>query len=257
VFIRNVQYHYSPLTVYADGLIDCWGCVDLNLFRQKVKQGWVATQAPKGAAISIFNLGMAEVASAEWQYTPAEFAKEIERAVETLNPERKGLVDMKGEEVEIRNGVRHAKFGLTDGKPYYLDPSNDAEILGDSMPVFVRMGSEIHLSHWFVYADGSGQIGPASVRSSANEIANRFDGGDLATTVPDGEFVTIEGLGRFQAKNGGWHVHAKQRVREAMDKIAILRGETGSIKNCLNPHFLFELLVSGCMIEPTPVFMRL
>ncbi|WP_161977171.1 NADAR family protein [Dictyobacter kobayashii] len=39
----------SDLKVYADGMIDCWGLVDLATFRQQVASGWVATTFPQGA----------------------------------------------------------------------------------------------------------------------------------------------------------------------------------------------------------------
>lgn len=42
--LRNgATYYLSDLKVYADGLIDCWGLVDVDGFREKVGQGWVAT----------------------------------------------------------------------------------------------------------------------------------------------------------------------------------------------------------------------
>src|ERR1043165_6227212 len=35
-FIHNFSYHFSPIHVYADGAINCWGFVDLSLFRGKI-----------------------------------------------------------------------------------------------------------------------------------------------------------------------------------------------------------------------------
>jgi hypothetical protein len=44
VFIKNWQtYFLADLKVYADGLIDCWGLVNIEGFCEKVRQGWVAT----------------------------------------------------------------------------------------------------------------------------------------------------------------------------------------------------------------------
>ena len=57
VFIKNGSTFYlSDLKIYADGLIDCWGLVDLEGFREKVAQGWVATEPPDGAQAVAYNL---------------------------------------------------------------------------------------------------------------------------------------------------------------------------------------------------------
>lgn len=53
VFINNGgTYYLTDLKVYADGLIDCWGLVDLDGFRQKLTSGWVATTLPDGGRAS-------------------------------------------------------------------------------------------------------------------------------------------------------------------------------------------------------------
>lgn len=58
VFVRNGDTHYlSDLLIYADGLIDCWGPVDLEGFRQKVRSGWVATTLPANARASSPDIG--------------------------------------------------------------------------------------------------------------------------------------------------------------------------------------------------------
>jgi ribA/ribD-fused uncharacterized protein len=58
VFINNGgKYFLSDLKVYADGLIDCWGLVDLDGFREKVRKGWVATRLPENGQASAHHLG--------------------------------------------------------------------------------------------------------------------------------------------------------------------------------------------------------
>ncbi|GIG21377.1 hypothetical protein Cch01nite_21010 [Cellulomonas chitinilytica] len=53
VFIHNGDTFYlTELKIYEDGLVDCWGLVDLAEFRQKVASGWVATELPAGARVS-------------------------------------------------------------------------------------------------------------------------------------------------------------------------------------------------------------
>jgi predicted NAD-dependent protein-ADP-ribosyltransferase YbiA (DUF1768 family) len=62
VFIKNgPTYYLADLKVYADGLIDCWGLVDLDGFRQKVHEGWVATSLAEHGRASAHHL-------AEWRF---------------------------------------------------------------------------------------------------------------------------------------------------------------------------------------------
>jgi|SRR5271165_6907862 len=58
IFIKNGStYFLTELKVYADGMIDCWGLVDLPTFGHKVESGWVATTLKQGATASMHHLG--------------------------------------------------------------------------------------------------------------------------------------------------------------------------------------------------------
>jgi hypothetical protein len=161
-FIHNTRYYYTVVQVYSDGLVDCGGSVDTRMLRRKVEQGWVAVP-PTGAFVSFFNLGAASVGSCHWQWTIAEFLKQVEDTITTLNPSRSGLLDVNGDKSEIPFELKYKQPAY--GKPYLMDDANN-EIPGDSMPVFVFAGSETYLSHWFVYADGSSRVGCTSSLSS-------------------------------------------------------------------------------------------
>jgi hypothetical protein len=50
--VHTVHYHVTTIRVYEDGMIFCWDdLVDLDGFRQKVRQGQVVTSVPNGATI--------------------------------------------------------------------------------------------------------------------------------------------------------------------------------------------------------------
>jgi predicted NAD-dependent protein-ADP-ribosyltransferase YbiA (DUF1768 family) len=57
IFIKNgPTYFLADLKIYADGLIDCWGLVDIDEFREKVRQGWVATTLARNGEASAHHL---------------------------------------------------------------------------------------------------------------------------------------------------------------------------------------------------------
>ena len=240
-FFHNVQYHFMEVHVYSDGLIDCCGCVDAHMFRRTIEQGRVASP-PTGAVARVFNLGAATVGSCHWQRTTAEFLKQVEGTINTLNPSRTGPLDMNGDESEIPFELRYKQPAY--GKPY-IALAADREIDGDSMPVFVFTGSETYLSHWFVFADGSSRVGCTSTLSSVSEIAKKFDGGDLGTSVPNGTRIRVEGVGTFEAQQGSWGVKPTERVREAWDMLAILKGGRGAVQECM-------IRFKECQIAPSP-----
>jgi ribA/ribD-fused uncharacterized protein len=84
VFINNGgRYFLSDLKIYADGLIDCWGLVDLEGFREKVREGWVATRLPEKGQATAHHLGA-------WQFKnptvidSQQLIKEVEETIAEL-----------------------------------------------------------------------------------------------------------------------------------------------------------------------------
>lgn len=84
-FIHNFEYHLTPINIYQDGLIDCWGLVDLAGFAEKVRSGWVVTQPPPGAQISVSFLAAFKAVEASYWIEPEELIKEVADTIEELN----------------------------------------------------------------------------------------------------------------------------------------------------------------------------
>jgi hypothetical protein len=84
-FIHNGSYYLSPISIYQDGLIDCWGLVDFEGFKQKVRSGWVVTQPPEGARVSVPFLADFRAADAYYWVQAEELIKEVADEIEELN----------------------------------------------------------------------------------------------------------------------------------------------------------------------------
>jgi predicted NAD-dependent protein-ADP-ribosyltransferase YbiA (DUF1768 family) len=66
IFIKNgPTYFLTDLKIYADGMIDCWGLVDIDEFRDKLRTGWVATTLTEDIPFSAHHL-------ASWRATEAQ-----------------------------------------------------------------------------------------------------------------------------------------------------------------------------------------
>lgn len=238
-FIHNFSYHFAPIDVYADGAINCWGFVDLPLFRGKLAQGWVVPRAEVGERLSIHNLGGARVEAAEWDHTPDDIEREVMDAIRELNPTWEGLLDMQGSETEVRDGMRSAKLGLGDGKPYRVSLTGD-DVMGEELPVLEVVAGGYRLRHWLIYADGLSQLGYGTELLPLEAVARMFEGGRLALSVPEGSWVTLDGLGRFRAGEGHWYIEPGERVREAYDLLDQLNGGPGAIARCVEVHRAYE-----------------
>ena len=84
-FIHNGPYQLSPISVYKDGMINCWGLVDFEGFKEKVRSGWLVTQPPEGAQLSIAFLADFHAVNAHYWIDPEELIKEVADEIEELN----------------------------------------------------------------------------------------------------------------------------------------------------------------------------
>lgn len=229
-FINNMDRHLATFDVYANGSIDAWGGLDLAFFRRKLRRRWVVPDAPVSADLSVFNLGGARVEKAEWNGSAEKFWEAAIEALRQLNPSLENLIDFEGEDVVIRNGVRHAKLGLMRATPWKSGAGG--EILGDSVPVFAACNGDLRLQPLFVFSDETCRLGSGGPYESLESALAKLQTGELTTSAPDGKWIEIEGLGRFVGQNGYWQVKKRDRSAEIHDKLRVLQGGQSRVEEC-------------------------
>jgi uncharacterized protein (TIGR02996 family) len=84
-FIHNGNYYLASIVAYKDRIIDCWGLVTFEEFREKVRDGWVVTSIPDGATVEIHNVARFTVSGISVFGPEEEFVKEVANAIEELN----------------------------------------------------------------------------------------------------------------------------------------------------------------------------
>lgn len=84
-FIHNGEYFLTEIGIYQDGMIECWEWVDFEGFKQRVHSGWVVTQLPPDARVSVFPLGTFRASDITYEVYPEEFIKEVADEIEALN----------------------------------------------------------------------------------------------------------------------------------------------------------------------------
>jgi hypothetical protein len=85
-FIHNFdKYHLTEIKVFQDGMIDCWGLVNFEEFKQKISIGWVVTSLPDNAQVSVSLLAHFTVTNVRAWVKEEEFIKEVADEIEKLN----------------------------------------------------------------------------------------------------------------------------------------------------------------------------
>lgn len=234
-FIHNGSHYFTELDVYADGLVECWGAVDLEFLADKCKQGWITPTIPDGADVSIHDVIQAKVASGQWRYDSQTYHERLIEQVRRLNPSMDNLIDFKGEDVEIRNGVRHAKIGFTKATPLQT-------ALGESSPTgraryaFVRENGYVFLTAIRIYAGGQIDIHPRYGEERLIDLEafeKLVSSNDISVTVPSGTLVEIDTLGRFRVVDVWSYVERPgDFIDEIADVIVELDGQPDLVAKC-------------------------
>jgi hypothetical protein len=83
--VNNFHFYLTTIVVYADGLIDCWGLMDFDEFKRKLKSGWITINLPPNSELHIYNLGVVNSTEFRQQKSNNDFVKEIEDCILELN----------------------------------------------------------------------------------------------------------------------------------------------------------------------------
>ncbi|PQO40218.1 hypothetical protein [Blastopirellula marina] len=234
-FIRNGRYFFTEISVFADGIFDCWGGVDLDFLARKFAQGWICPGAFVGEEISVHDLMAAQVVACEWDFSAEAYHKRLLGYLADLNPTSQDLVDFEGEDVDIRDGVRWAKVGMIRTTPLQLN-KQDSSPPGDSRNILVRHDGQTFLTVMRIYADGQVDIHPRFDEErfvSVDELGALLKRGEILLSVPDGTVLEIDTLGRMTVTEVMcWIEKPADLIAEVTDSIQKLRGEKSSIQNC-------------------------
>ncbi len=230
-FIHNGGHHYTELKVFEDGVVDCWGGLDLPLFRQKLTTGWIATAAPPGARMSAHGLGGATVEAFEPRWSLQDVEERVMAAIRHWNPALSNLVDLQGEDTELRGKVRWAKLPILDAVPFRQDGGGNL-ILGQHTSIFVGTPREPRLTQWFVFADGMSRLGPEGELVQLEAVEQEVLAGRAFCSIPDGAWLEVDGLGRARLTEGRWFVDPQELIKEQRDRLTQLQGRPSAVQQC-------------------------
>lgn len=235
-FIRNGTYFFTELEVFADGIFECWGAVDQDFLARKFKEGWISATVPSGAKFSIHDVIQGKVVSGSWTHDNRTLHESLLDSLHILNPSMEGLVDFEGEDVEVRNGVRYAKIGFTEGAPLRQSRDSKTDQPSKSRFAFVRENGRVFLTSLRIYADGGIDVHPVFGQERVigiEEFEQVVESGDISVTVPNGTVIEIDQLGRFEVSDVWSYVErSSDFVQEVAEIAGELKGEPDSLTKC-------------------------
>lgn len=86
IYIHNLRYFLTELKIYADGMIDCWETATFEEFKNKVRSGWIATELPNTAEVSVSpGFGDFTATNIANVVKPEELIKEVADIIDELN----------------------------------------------------------------------------------------------------------------------------------------------------------------------------
>jgi hypothetical protein len=210
--IRNGTYFHTRIDVFGPDSIDAWGKTSREGLPEVNPR--LVTEGAVGGAFSVHNLGGGEILEGEWSLSDADFLRGVDLVLAALAAQPK---------VEVPSTLK-------SGRPWGTVPyrsEGDTFLLGGSIPVLTREGDRIALRPWLIYSDGSSQLGPgADLVDLETSIAALEEGAALLRLPPD-SWLEIPGLGRARLvgrRTRAWFVDAHERVKEARDELAGLKG---------------------------------
>ncbi len=126
-FIRNGDYYLTDIVAYQDGMVDCWGLVTFEGFREKVREGWVVTSIPEGARVSIVNVCSFTAINVSVAGPEEELIKDVAAAIGEMNgrptPQQRLIEAIKGlreqETPELQDRFRQAFADLPSYRRKY------------------------------------------------------------------------------------------------------------------------------------------
>ncbi len=235
--ILNMQYHFTDIQVYRDGLVHCWEMVDLELFKKKLNNKWVVTSIPNGERISIFSLGNWTIDQGEWLYDKETFFEYVYSLIQRMNPQLENLYNCHGRTTEKIGHVTVSIFAEPNPKPYYI--SNNQRIFpertnGEKFYIFFRdIDNKLYLAELSIFKNGHVEITSLPQKRSFgfSDIRSLIDDRKIITNIPVGERIYVMGLGSF-ISIGGYGVDVESKYKEFLDKYDTFTGGIGSLEKC-------------------------
>lgn len=239
--INNVNYFFTTVALYEDGVIDCWKKVEFQDIKNVIEKGWLCCEAPNGKNISIFQVGNYTIKSAKWKYNKETYYKTIIDNLKELNPKIENINKITREIPE----EDYKKEILFLSKPFRLEHKINFHqwFNGDNTFIFYNLGGQLYLTTLTAYEDKTFEIGLLEEKYfSLEEIKEMFEKNILTTEVKDRFF--IKNFAEIEIEKINYFVEKSQKFKEIEDMMKKVCEEETTLELCREAYF--EYLADPC-----------
>lgn len=234
----------ARIDVYSDGLVkygDGSNAYDFGSFVKAVHRGdinallgydvWVHFES------RLSGLGSCQVDEFRSLVTTDELIAWTRTTIDELNPCATGLLDFGGveyEDIDPRHpNERRFRSVFATSAQYGKYDEAGRKIAGQPYRVVVHENREWLITDWMIYADGTSQLGAAGTTVSFRDVVAYARAGRVTSSVPDGQWINMDGLGLLKPKKASWWITPDGLIAEAEDILARLQGKEGCVSFCL------------------------
>jgi len=235
-FIENGSYFKTSLDIFHDGIINAWGTIDIDFFKEKIKNGWIQSSVPNGENVSIFHLSQFTIKNGKWTFNAEEFQQYVLDIIHQLNPQRENLYNFYGTDVRLVNKVCYAKNvgAMTPIIEKKQDEYRSKILEGTKISIFKRIDKNtFYLCQVDIFPDGTLRINdlPTTELLSFEKFKDQ-SGKDFISEIKKDSKVIIHGLGEFEIENTFWQNEINDVVGGVADEISKLNNQPDSSDIC-------------------------
>ena len=236
--MNNLNYYYTNLIVYEDGIIDCWEKSHIVQFKAKLNNRRVLSSIPDGSLLSVYNLANLEIKEARWNYNADEFYEYIKSVLLTINPEIANIYSTTQRELDEWENANVLEKPI----PYKINEKFGHKTLkGETNYCFYKQDNKVHLTCINAYSDKTLSIDVVKDKLfSLEEIESFFDNKTLLTSVSNkDEWIYIDGLGEILVDFSTSNTHfigTSEKKKEIIDLVKSVSGEKDSLKICTDAY---------------------
>ena len=237
--IKNGRYFLTQFTLFEDGIIDCWGCVDLGLFEEKLNTQWVVPSFPDGNFAGLSRTGDMQILDAKWaNYSKRAHYNYVRSILEQMNPTLENIFDMQGSETrqDEETGAKYAK--VSRRASHRLKPAHkpsDPILKSETLNHLWQDGQDFRYVESVIFEDRTVvTYGMGTPREQSwAQFTELFEQNAPFASPDPGDRVVIEGLVTFKAGEVGWFKPKNDIYDEYNDVLDTLKGEPSRIQICV------------------------
>lgn len=239
--INNVNYFFTTVALYEDGVINCWEKVEFHNIKNVIEKGWLCCEVPNGKNISIFQVGDYTIKSAKWKYNKETYYKTIIDNLKELNPKIESINKITREISE----EDYKKEMLVTSNPFKMEYKKNFYrwFDGDNTFIFYNLRGQLYLTTLTAYEDKTFEIGLLEEKYfSLEEIKEMFEKNILTTEVKDRFF--IKNFAEIEIEKINYFVEKSQKFKEIEDMMKKVCEEETTLELCREAYF--EYLADPC-----------